>query len=459
MATTKIWPIRGWIGKAIQYVKNLEKTDGAKHPEVFASASESLSNVIAYATRPDKTQTTDRIFVSGLHCEPATAREEMQAVQPKYDTKNSPVAYHAYQSFAPGEVTPEQAHEIGKQLVDELWGDRFQVVIATHLDKQHHLHNHFLINAVSYVDGLRFLDNMHTYTLLRECSDRLCREHNLSVIENPVWGKSKHYGEYRADHEGRATWRSLVKADVDEAIHAAYTEQDFFKLLRAKGYEIKSGKDISVRPPGKPRFLRLAHNFGEAYTLDGIREQILAHGYQPMPVPKKMVAVSYYPQSNPFKLKKSHGFQGLYLHYCYLLGVFPEKPLSSGQQHFLLREDILKMEQISLEAQLLGENNIDTLAQLVSYRNELQAQMQAVTKERQSLRYQQRSIQNPVQKEAARQSVSDLNEQLLHLRKKIAACDSIETRSVGLAEKLRIMEESEPPETNTKEPKHDEHRW
>lgn len=458
MATTKIWPIRGWVGKAIKYVENPEKTDGAKHPEVFFSASESLSNVIAYATQTAKTQSDERIFVSGLHCEPATAREEMQAVMPKYDTKGSPVAYHAYQSFAPGEVTPELAHEIGKQLAEELWGDRFQVLVATHLDKQHHLHNHFLINAVSYVDGLRFLDNMHTYVVLRDCSDRLCREHSLSVIPNPQWGKAKQYGEWRAEHEGRPTWRSLVKTDVDEAISSAFTEQDFFKVLRAKGYEIKNGKDISVRPPGAKRFVRIARNFGEAYTIDGIRDRILSHDYHLMSMPKKKGAVSYYPQTNPFKLKQSGGFQGLYLHYCFLLGVFPEKPPMQGQKHFLLREDILKMEQYAAEAQLLGDNNIDTLSELVAYRASVQTEMQALTKERQSLRYRLRSMKDPAKQQAIRQSISDLTARLAKLRKDSDACDSIETRSKEMAERLQMIENAEQQEENKKEMDHDEHR-
>ena len=458
MATTKIWPVKGWLGKIVEYVSNPDKTEN-KPSVIQQEATQSLRAVLDYTTRPEKTQLGERFLVTGIHCYAATAREEMQDVKRQFGKAGGVVGHHGYQSFAPGEVTPEQAHQIGVQLAEELWGDRYQVLVSTHLDKAHHIHNHFLVNSVSYVDGIMFRDNIRAYKQMRDCSDRLCRDYGLSVIQNPAWGKGKHYGEYRAEQEQRPTWRSLVKTDVDEAIRTAYSEQDFFKVLRAKGYEIKTGKDISVRPPGKPRFLRLTRNFGEAYTLDGIREQILAHGFQPMPVPKKMVAVSYYPQSNPFKLKKTGGFQGLYLHYCYVLGVFPEKPPDAGQKHFLLREDILKMEQISLEAQLLGENNIDTLAQLVSYRSTLQTQMQAVTAERQSLRYRLRSSKDPLQKEVARQSVSDLSEQLLHLRKKIAACDSIENRSVELTDKLRRMEESEPPKTDVKEMEHDEHRW
>lgn len=457
MATTKIWPVKGWLGKVVEYVENPDKTTGAA-PDIQQDAAASLNTVLTYATRADKTQTDNHIFVSGIHCFPETAREEMQNVKIQYGKTGGVVAHHGYQSFAPGEVTPELAHQLGIQLAEELWGDRFQVVVATHLDKAHHIHNHFLINSVSFADGKMFRDNIHAYKEMRACSDRLCRENALSVIPNPQWGKAKQYGEWRAEREGRPTWRSLVKTDVDEAIRAAYTEQDFFKVLRAKGYEIKTGKNISVRPPGAKRFIRLARNFGEAYTMDGIRDQILSHDYHPMSVRKKKGAVSYYPQTNPFKMKQSGGFQGLYLHYCFLLGVFPEKPPTQGQKHFLLREDILKMEQYAAEAQLLGDNNIDTLAELVAFRASLQAQMQALTKERQSLRYRLRSMKDPAEQQAARQTVADLTAQLARLRKDASSCDSIETRSKEMAERLKIIEDAEQPNQEKKELIHDEHR-
>lgn len=110
---------------------------------------------------------------------------------------------------------------------------------------------------------------------MRKASDDLCQEYHLSVIEDPQPGKSKHYGEWRAEQEQRPTWRGMVRADVDEAIRQSMTERQFFDALRKKGYEIKVGKDISVRPPGKERFVRLVRNFGEEYSIDGIRERML----------------------------------------------------------------------------------------------------------------------------------------------------------------------------------------
>ena len=222
-----------------------------------------LSDVIRYAVNSEKTQqaenedcTVVHRFVSGINCSPATARDEMLAVKKRFGKENGTVAYHGYQSFAPGEVTPETAHEIGMKLAARLWGDRYQVIVATHLDKENHLHNHFVLNTVSFVDGIKYHRTKKDYHDMQTVSDELCREYRLSVIENPQYGKSKQYGEWRAEQEQRPTWRGLIRADIDEAIRQSMTERQFFDTLRKKGYEVKIGKDISVRPPGKERFVR-----------------------------------------------------------------------------------------------------------------------------------------------------------------------------------------------------------
>jgi len=202
-------------------------------------------------------------------------------VKKRYGKEDGIVAFHGYQSFAPGEATPDAAHEIGIRLAKELWGERFQVIVATHLDKENHIHNHFVLNSVSFADGYRYNDCTDTYMEMRKASDRLCQEYGLSVVENPRRGKSKQYGEWRADKQGKPTWRDLIKKDVDRAIREAMTDRQFFHNLHSMGYEIKLGKDISVRPPGKDRFFRLARNFGEEYTLDAICRRILSAGTRP----------------------------------------------------------------------------------------------------------------------------------------------------------------------------------
>ena len=256
MATTSIWRVKGWLGKVVIYVENPDKTDNpAFYEKQYMSdrQAQGLSDVIDYAVNSEKTQTADEAadvvqqFVSGVNCHPGTAREEMLAVKRQFGKEDGTVAYHGYQSFAPGEATPELAHEIGVKLAKQLWGEKYQVIVATHRDKSNHLHNHFVVNTVSFLDGIKYHRTGQDYRQMREASDALCREYGLSVIDQPEPGKSKQYGEWRAEQENRPTWRGMIRAEIDEVIRQSMTERQFFENLRKRGYEIKVGADISVR--------------------------------------------------------------------------------------------------------------------------------------------------------------------------------------------------------------------
>ncbi len=339
MATTSIWRVNGWLGKVLIYIENPDKTE---NPDFFekqdmdGKEAQGLSDVIEYAVQQQKTgktvesegETVMRQFVSGVNCSPSTARDEMIAVKKRFGKEDGTVAYHGYQSFAPGEATPELAHEIGLALAKKLWGEKYQVLVATHLDRENHLHNHFVVNTVSFVDGIKYHRTEQDYFDMQRESDRLCREYGLSVIENPQRGKSKHYGEWRAEQEGRPTYLSLIKADVDTAIRQSMTERQFFYHLRQMGYDVKVGKDITVRPPNYPRGRKLMRNFGEDYSMENIRRRILAQRrpqreHRPEPFRCRL-------HGDLKQAKKVTGFRALYFHYCYLLGVFPQKPMLSA---------------------------------------------------------------------------------------------------------------------------------
>ena len=233
-------------------------------------------------------------------------------VKRQFGKEGGIIAFHGYQSFAPGEVTPEQAHEIGVELARRLWGDRFQVVVATHLDREH-IHNHFVLNSVSFVDGKKYNDCKSTYALMRQTSDQLCREHGLSVIENPGQGRTMSYDTWEAEQKGKPTWHSQIRRDVDTCIARSFLFEHFLTNLKKQGYEVKSGKYIAVRPPGKQRFVRLK-TLGDGYTEEAIRERIRAHEqlpHRPMvkpPTPKRKYRLQHKP-------KKLTGFRALYFHY------------------------------------------------------------------------------------------------------------------------------------------------
>ena len=375
MATTAIWAIKGSLASVANYVENPDKTTNPDFvPQLIATAmgdAHALQNVIGYATRDEKTDRSH--YVSGLNCDPATVRKDMMATKQRFGKLNGNVAYHGYQSFAPGEVTPDLAHEIGIKLAKELWGDRFEVVVATHLDKAHHLHNHFLLNSVSFVDGGKYNDCKETYRLMREASDRLCREHSLSVIQNPQPGRTRHYSEWSAVQHSKPTWRGIVKADVDTAIAAAQTDRQFFELLRKKGYAVKQGKDISVRPPGKERFVRLMRNFGPEYALPAIQKRILENRLR-IPTPEKKspprIILHCHLRGNWRGARKITGWRALYFQYLYKMGILPHKKTSYQKHqkvHFLLREDIIKLKQFDEEIRLLWRERIDTPEQLLAF--------------------------------------------------------------------------------------------
>ena len=467
MATTSIWRVNGWLGKVVIYVENPEKTANPKfytQEDMSEQDGQGLSDVIRYAVNSEKTQQTDNEdcavvhrFVSGINCSPAAARDEMLAVKKRFGKENGTVAYHGYQSFAPGEATPEMAHEIGMKLAARLWGDRYQVIVATHLDKENHLHNHFVLNTVSFVDGIKYHRTKKDYHAMQETSDALCREYGLSVIEHPQRGKSKHYGEWRAEQEQRPTWRGLIRADIDEAIRQSMTERQFFENLRRKGYEVKTGKDISVKPPGKERFVRLMRNFGEDYSIENIRRRLLSQSRPERPAPdppRTVIRIRLFGSLE--KSRKITGFRALYFHYCYLLGIFPKnKPRQNPKRlHFLLREDLRKLNAISDETKLLVRNRIDTAEQLFSYRSEIQQKTESLIADRKELYRLSRTVavKSDEEKTAEVKSrIAAVSKEITLLRKELSLCDGIAARSGVIKEKIKAVREDE---NNGKE-KHD----
>ena len=457
MAVTSIWRVNGWLGKVVVYVENPDKTT---NPEFYENGDmterecQGLDDVIAYAVSSHKTQQVNEElgalerFVSGINCNPSTVREEMMAVKKRFGKEDGTIAYHGYQSFAPGEATPEIAHKIGVELAQRLWGDRYQVVVATHLDKENHLHNHFVLNTVSFVDGKKYFRSAKDYHNLQATSDALCREYGLSVIANPQPGKGKHYGEWRAEQEQRPTWRGIVRSDVDDIIRQSMTERQFFENLHRKGYEVKVGKDMSVRPPGKERFVRLARNFGEAYTLEGIRRRILEQSRAVRPLPEPAPKTKHYRVSGNWQSRKRvTGFRALYFHYYYLLGVFPrQKPQNHKRLHFLLREDLIKLDAITQEARLLAVHRIDTAQQLSSYNSELESRIADVTSQRRQL-YRKQRTEGVKSDEAAsaevNAAITALSKELSQLRREVKLCSDIAVRSGILPERIQKVREDE----------------
>lgn len=442
MAVTSIWKVEGRLARVLGYAENPAKTEGA--PDEWER--QGVGAAILYAADPGKTE--EQRYVSGVNCLPETALAEMNATKRQYGKEGGIVAFHGYQAFAPGEADPETAHEIGVALARELWGARFEVVVATHLDKAH-LHNHFVINSVSFADGRRFHRDTACYRAMRGASDRLCRERGLSVVDRPEPGRSRHYAEWRAERDGRPTWRSLVKADADEAVERASTMRQFYANLRAMGYEIKTGKDISVRPPGKERFVRLRRNFGDGYSYEGISARILSSARPRLPVCRARSAARALPPAPPGSLVS------LYRRYMAMLNAPRRQGAGGGRMHFLLREDLRNLDAISRELALLTQNGIETEGQLLAHEEALKERMAALDGERRALRNEARRLRRAQGGPAApNPRIAEIAAELKGIRRDLGLCDGIRERGPGLARRIAEVERGGRDETERKETEH-----
>ena len=245
MAVTKIHPIKSTLKKALDYIENPDKTD-------------------------------EKLFVSSYGCSYETADIEFQMLLDQAFKKGNNLAHHLIQAFEPGETTPEQAHEIGKQLADEVLQGKYSYVLTTHIDKGH-VHNHLIFCAVDMVNHRKYNSNRQSYAYIRRTSDRLCQENGLSVVK-PGKAKGKTYAEWDAQKKGKS-WKAKLKIAIDAAIPQAKDFDGFLRLMEAQGYEVKQGKYISFRAladglrPGQERFTR-CKTLGEDYTEERITQRI-----------------------------------------------------------------------------------------------------------------------------------------------------------------------------------------
>lgn len=455
MAVCEIWDVRGRLDHPIDYAENPDKTANPNYTEADLQA---LGDVMKYATNGDKTE--KQFFVTGVNCDTATARDEMLIAKAQWNDESEIVCYHGFQSFKSGELTPEQAHEVGVKLAEKMWGDRFQVIIATHLNTDC-LHNHFVVNSVSFLDGKHYHDNKANLRLLRQRSDELCREYALSVIEHPS-GRKKPYALYQAEKQGLPTRDNVARQAVDEAISKSFTLKDFDRCMAEMGYKCSfdpNRKYWTIIGKGWKRPKRL-YKLGEDYTNERITERIRENSYAVkfarFAEPTKQVKV-YRVKGSLKDARKIGGLRGLYLHYCYKLGILPKgrKP-QFAKLHYLLKDDLMKMDAIAKETRLLCRCHIDTAEQLLSYQGSLEKERDELTEQRKGLYSQSRKASGE-EKEAVKAQISDISKRLGEIRKEVRLCEGIAARSGTLKEKLQQVRADE-QETKRKELMKNEHR-
>ena len=367
MAYTSVIPVRR-LDRAVKYVMNKEKTTAV-----------SLQDALDYAANRDKTEQS--CFESSYACTLETAFVDMRQTKERWHKSGGVQGYHLVQSFAAGEVTPELAHQIAKELADRVLGGQYEYVIGTHLNTGH-IHSHIVWNSVSCVDGKKYRSNYKSYvTEIRAVSDELCRKYKLSVIDTE---NSKHvakpYVEWLAEKNGQPTWRTAIRQDVDEAIQQSLTWRQFLNALERNGYEVRMGRKYPVlRPSGKERFVRFK-TLGKRYTPEAIQTRILyPRSYRPYVENPPTIQHGRLRSGKP--RRKLTGLRALYYRYLYELGALPRKP---RRPSYAVRQDAYKLDQRIRQMEFLSKHNIDTLAQLETHRKALQTEIgQLQTKRKQ----------------------------------------------------------------------------
>ena len=438
MATTKIWAIKGSLRSLVDYVDNPEKT-----MSVSDDGMRDLFNVVDYAASSDKTE--QKLFVSGVNCLPEIAIQQMIMIKKQFDKTDKILAFHAYQSFSPGEVTPQQCHEIGIKLAQEMWGDRFQVVVATHLDRSH-LHNHFALNSVSFRDGGKYNSCKAATQRLRDVSDKLCREYGLSVIVNP--GKSPHRVVYLAEKRGEPTKYNVFRQAIDRAVAAAMTPREFGQIMRLQGFEMKqSGKYWTIKMIGDERATR-TFRLGENYTDKAIMERIYGDGLAKRAVlyeKPKPVVHGYKLKGSLSAVRKLKGYRTLYFKYLYLMGVLPkDKP--RPPRHPILWEDVRQLRKYTDQIRLIGRNKIDTSEQLQTFVDTTQGRMDGLIQRRTQIQNKLRRTKEPEVIETLKTQKTTLTEHITLLRRDLRIAAEIEERSTKMKENLAVIREVESQE-------------
>ena len=407
MAYDKIIPLRARLDHCLDYVLNEEKS--------------SLSHALAYTENPEKSHQ----LVTGVNCQARTAFREMQATKRRWDKRGGILGYHLIHSYAPGEVTPEQAHAAGVEFARRLLGDRYEAVVSTHLDREHY-HCHIVFNSVSFVDGKKYRSDFASYFgQVRGTSNAVSRDYGLSVIQPQ--GQGKHYAQWDAERRGGATVSGLIRQDIDAAIQESFTFDTFLAALRRQEYAVKYGagvKHTALRPPGAQRFFRL-DSLGDGYTEADVRARltVIRRGEAPeQPQPERRprrqrrytVRGGRLPERRPQTLR---GFRALYVSYLYLLGA--RRPRGKRQYPFPIRAEVTRLHRYQRQMKLLQTYRIDTDAQLAMLGSALQADIDALTGQRKEL-YQRKRAGEDVSGE-----IESINQELRRLRGQLKTCGQI----------------------------------
>ena len=444
MATTGIWKISKRLDHVINYVSNIEKTK-IDNSEIYMDLHNfNESAIFDYNNEQE-------CYVSSLNCSTHRTYKDMMITKDTFNKKDGILGFHAFQSFKEGEVTPDKAHLIGMKLAEEMWGDRFEVIVTTHINTNH-IHNHFVINSVSFKDGKKYYDNRENYAKLRHLSDTLCHEYRLSVLEEKKTKKGINYDNYYKGYVNKSNYHTLAKQDLDRAIAMAYSFQDFQNLMKKMGYEIfnRYGK-LSIRRSPYKKNIRIERNFGSDYSIDEIQKRI--ETTNAIRVPFIEAYIPNYKKQRTYekaKSQKKKGLYGLYKYYCYILKVYP-RHYSRKILNPELRVEVQKMNEISEQTKLLVSNEIKTYEQLLFYKDNLSNDIEKLSEKRNYLWMKIKRLNETDNKNIILNEIEKITNELEIKKKGVILCERIENRSGKLEENIKEFEKEIGKEKNKNE--------
>ena len=427
MATTGFWPVKGRLKEVIDYANNPDKTTAKEYLD------EDLYATIRYVENDDKTDQT--MFVSGINCSKHNAYNEMIAVKRRFGERGKNIAYHGYQSFAIGEVTPEEAHAIGKETARKMWGAKYQVVVTTHLNTDN-IHNHFVVNSVSFKTGRKFRNGIGDRIELRKISDAICAERNKSVIQGNKFFRNKK--EYWIKKSGGITHRDMLRKDIDSIIKNSTTWSSFKENLRDLGYKIVRNDNyehITITAEGWKRPVRL-DSLGANYTIEAI-ERRLAHNRHSE---NRYVAIYRAKKSPLLKLERELEFEINHSHdtatvlidtvfYIILQLLKLTRDIDAwgkgGQAHSpLLREALTFERQLEKEYFFLKDHGLRTVSDVIAFCREKESEIAALEAERSKIRNSNRRPKTPQERQEKLQAAMKITKKINPLREQLKIADS-----------------------------------
>ena len=436
MAVTGFWPVKGRLKDLLDYTNNPEKTIDKNPPD------DELHRTLQYAANGEKTEQT--MYVRGINCSKQYAYEEMTAVQKRFGNHGSVTALHGVQSFMEGEVTPQEALEIGMETARRMWGDRYQVQVSVHMNTEN-IHCHFVVNPVSFIDGAKFRNKIGDHMEFRKISDAVCRERGKSVLENSQFYR-KEKKSYWVHKEGRKTHRDQLREDVEYCLRYSYTYEGFVQQLHGLGYEIDPVR-FSVKAKDWERAVRL-ESIG--LTPERLDEELWEHMETPgfvwewndhLPYRPRVFPLEYMARQMEFSIEHSENPETVLIDLLFLLLIrIIEMVMQMEGVIFLtpdLRYEMKELEEFRADYHFLREERIQTLPDLEKRTEDFRQEITSLEQERSKADNVRRRARPPEEKTEAKEKRRELSAKIKPLRGKLKRAEKIIQKSPHLMELLK----------------------